>query len=93
MAGAIGHVAILAAFAVVDVEAGRLLFAVNVLGSNADGFADAQAAMIDQAQAGLETQLAQRGQHGGDFLAGEDDGQDLGFDDAHLLEDRPGRRA
>ena len=46
--------------------------------------------MRDQAQTGLETHFPQRGQQGGDFLAGEDHGQGLVFDDADFFKDRPG---
>jgi hypothetical protein len=50
-----------------------------------DGFADAQAGVIHEAQTGTEAQFAHGVQAPTDFLAG----QDQGLGNAQFLEDRP----
>jgi hypothetical protein len=64
-----GDVTVFAAFAVANVEAGMVGFGfVEVAPFDANGFTDAQAAMIDELQAGLETGFANGGQDAGDVL-------------------------
>src|SRR6266545_1984074 len=55
-----GHEAILAPFAIANVQARRSLAAANVLDLNADRFAHAQATMVDQSQRGAEARFAHR---------------------------------
>ena len=82
-------VALLAALAAADQQAGRLLAPQNVFDPDADGFAHAQAAVVHEAQAGAEARLAHGGQEALDLRARQHDGQHLRLGDAHLPEDGP----
>src|ERR1051325_505628 len=85
-----GHVTVFAAFGVFDMKAWKGFFAMDVLGRDANGFSDAQSAMIDQAQTGFETGFTDCGQEAGHLRPAENDGEGLVFDDADFLEDGPG---
>ncbi len=61
----------------------------NIFDPHAGGFADAQAAVVHETQAGAEARFAHRRQDSLDLRAGEDHGQNLRFGDAHLPEDGP----
>ncbi len=84
-----GHEAVLAAFAVANVQTRRGLPAANVLDLDADGFAHAQTRVVDQSQSGAEARFAHRSEQCVHFGASQNDGQDFGFGDAHFLEHRP----
>lgn len=64
--------------------------AVDVLGADMKGFAQAQAALIDEGEVGAVTTVAEGAQESGDFLAGEDVGQWLDALDADFRPDFPG---
>ena len=83
------HVPVLAALAVADVQPRRRFLAVDVAQLNPHRLAHAQAAMIHQPQTGAEPRFGEGGQQRLDFAAGQNDGQDLRFGDAHFLEHRP----
>src|SRR4051794_36316211 len=74
-----GHVPILAALAIADVQARRLLPAMNIAHAEGDRFPHAQPAMIDEPQTGAETGFRQGGEQGLDFGAREDHGQNIWF--------------
>ena len=61
----------------------------NVADLDGEGFADAQAAVIHEAQGGAKAGLDDGLEEGLDFSAGQDGGQDLGFGDADFLEHGP----
>lgn len=65
-------------------------FAVDVLGADVEGFAEAQAALIDEGEVGAVTTVAKGAQELGDFLAGEDVGQWLDALDLDFRPDFPG---
>ena len=82
-------IALLAAFAVADQQTRRLLASQNVFDLDADGFADAQPAVVHEAQASAEARLAHGGQEAFHFRARQHDGQHLRLGHAHLPEDGP----
>ena len=84
-----GHEAILAAFAVANVEPGRSFAAVQVGDFDENGLAHAQAAMIHEAQAGAEAGLAHGLEQGLHLGPGQDHGQDLRFGDADFPKHGP----
>ena len=84
-----GNIALFTALAAADQQARRLFAAANIFDSHAGGFADAQAAMVHEAQAGTEARFAHRRQNALDLRAGQDDGQDLGCGDAQFAKDGP----
>jgi hypothetical protein len=63
--------------------------AVDVLGADLKGFAQAQAALIDEGEVGAVTAVAEGAQEFGDFLAGEDVGQWLDALDVDFRPDFP----
>jgi hypothetical protein len=65
-------------------------FAVDVFGADVEGFAEAQAALIDEGEVGAVTAVAKGPQELGDFLAGEDVGQRLDALDVDFRPDLPG---
>src|SRR5208282_1372723 len=84
-----GHVTILAALAVADVQARRGGLAVDVTDFDGHGFTYAQAAVIHQPERGAEARLAQSARKGLHLLAGQHDGQVLRLGDAQLFEHSP----
>src|ERR1041385_6046826 len=62
-------VTILAAFAIANVQAGRIFVAVDVGDLNGNGFTDAQPTVIHESQTGRETWLTDRSKQSADFLA------------------------
>ena len=77
----------LAALGVVDAQDEAC--AVDVLGADVEGFAQAQAALIDEGEVGAVTTVAEGAQELGDFLAGEDVGQWLDALDFDFRPDFP----
>ena len=71
-----GHVALLSAFAIADVDAQRL--AVNVGGSEPDCLSQTQAAMVDECEKDPEALEPGRSDHGTDLLAREHPWQAFG---------------
>jgi hypothetical protein len=63
--------------------------AVDVLGTDVEGLAQTQAALIDEGEVGAVTAVAEGAQELGDFLAGEDVGQRLDALDPDLRPDLP----
>jgi hypothetical protein len=63
--------------------------AVDVFGADVEGFAQAQAALIDEGEVGAVTTVAEGAQELGDFLAGEDMGQRLNALDFDFRPDFP----
>jgi hypothetical protein len=82
-----GHAPVLAALALADVE--PELSGVNVGDFKFDRFADAQAAVINQAQTHAEAFLAQRGERALDLRAGEPQRQGLAAADDPFGKHRP----
>ena len=81
------HVAVLAAFAVADVQARRVVAAVDVTQADGNGLAHAQATVIHQAQAGAEASFGDCAKQRLHFDAGKDDRQDLRLGNAQFVED------
>ena len=84
-----GHVTVLAALAVADVQTRRGFFAVEVPDFDGHRFPHAQAAMIHQPQAGPEPRLAHDRQQRLHLGAPQHDGQHFRLGNADFLEDRP----
>jgi hypothetical protein len=86
--GADRNFAGLAALGVGDAQDEAL--AVDVLGADVEGFAQTQAALIDEGEVGAVAAVAKGAQELGDFLAGEDVGQRLDALDFDFGPDFPG---
>ena len=61
----------------------------DIFDLDADGFPDAQTAVVHETQAGAEARLAHGGQDALDLRAGQHHGQHLRLGDAHFPEDGP----
>ena len=87
-----GHEPILAALAAADVQAGMRRGRVPEIAQfNADGLADPQAGVIDQAQHGAIARELHRLEQAGDLFARQHQRQRLRRSDAEFLEHRPGQ--